>query len=77
MPDTPDFAALAEKIAKYFQGDQLQDARDPYTVLKEIWNARGAADIAKIEAELSSMMGAVSAGPYIKNLDRALRGSDR
>lgn len=41
------------------------------------WNARGAADLSKIEAELSSMMGSTAAGPYVKNLDRALRTLDR
>jgi len=61
----------------HFQADRALDGREPYTVLKEIWNARGAADIAKIEAQLTSMMGAVAAGPYIKNLDRALRKLDR
>ena len=35
------------------------------------------ADEQKSEAELSTMIGEVSAGPYIKNLDRALRGLDR
>jgi hypothetical protein len=42
-----------------------------------IWNARGAADIATIELDLSRMMGATAAGPYIKSLDRALRRLDR
>jgi hypothetical protein len=45
--------------------------------LLNIWNARGAADIAKIETELSTLMGATAAGPYVKNLDRALRRLDR
>ena len=45
--------------------------------LPQVWNARGATDIAKIEHELSTMMGAVASGPYLKNLERALRGLDR
>jgi hypothetical protein len=42
-----------------------------------IWNARGAVDIAKIDSELIQMMGPNRSGPYIKNLDRALRTLDR
>lgn len=45
--------------------------------LRLVWNARGAADIVKIEADLSSMMGVTASGPYVKNLDRALRSLDR
>jgi hypothetical protein len=45
--------------------------------LRGIWNARGGADRAKLEGELSSQMGATAAGPYVKNLDRALRSLDR
>ena len=44
---------------------------------RHIWNSRGAVDLAKIEHELSWMMGATAAGPYCKNLDRALRALDR
>ncbi len=45
--------------------------------LRRVWNARGAADIAKLEATLMSAMGANASGPYIRNLDRALRTLDR
>jgi hypothetical protein len=45
--------------------------------LRVSWNARGAADIVKVESELSTMMGSTAAGPYVKNLDRALRTLDR
>lgn len=41
--------------------------------LRRVWNTRGAVDIATVEHELSTMMGATAAGPYCKNLDRALR----
>jgi hypothetical protein len=39
-------------------------------------NARGAADIVKVESELTQMIGATVSGLYIKNLDRALRALD-
>lgn len=42
-----------------------------------LWNARGAADLVKLEAELSAMMGATASGPLVKNLDQALRSLDR
>lgn len=68
----PDFATFARAA---FMTD------DPIPVIIEqlrlIWNARGAADVATIERELSSMMGVTAAGPYVKNLDRAIRQGDR
>jgi hypothetical protein len=45
--------------------------------LRLVWNARGAADLATIETDLSAMMGVTMAGPYVKNLDIALRTLDR
>ena len=45
--------------------------------LHRVWNARGAADVAELEHELATLMGATMAGPYIKNLQRALRALDR
>ena len=45
--------------------------------LRLVWSGRGAADLAKIEAELSTMMGATMSGTYVKNFDRALSELDR
>jgi hypothetical protein len=45
--------------------------------LRLAWNARGAADLATIESELSRQMGTTAAGPYLKNLSRAIRALDR
>lgn len=45
--------------------------------LRQVWNARGAADRATVDHDLSTQMGATAAGPYVKNLDRALRSLDR
>jgi hypothetical protein len=42
--------------------------------LRQIWNARGAVDIAKIDFELANTMGDTASGPHI---DRALRTLDR
>jgi len=75
MPDSPDFDLIALDIAaRAGRDDILPHIKDG---LRLIWNARGAADIAKLDTELSMMMGATMAGPYVKNLDRALRGLDR
>lgn len=71
MPETPDFDAIARRIV------ELTDLSLIRQQLALIWNARGAADAAKIETELSMMMGTHMAGPYVKNLDRALRSLDR
>jgi hypothetical protein len=71
MPDTPDFDEIAQNMADL-------DAWGPIAEkLRQVWNARGAADIVKVESELSTMMGSTAAGPYCKNLDRALRTLDR
>jgi hypothetical protein len=77
MPNVPDFESLARRIAHFFSPAAQGDALDPAQALRLVWNARGAADIAKLEADLASQMGATASGPYVKNLDRALRSLDR
>lgn len=78
MRETPDFEAIALRLAYAFgfpgEGDVTTQIRE---AIIDAWNARGAADIVKLEAELTSMMGGTASGPYVKNLDRALRGLDR
>lgn len=78
MPE-PDFDQIARRIAGVW-GDS--STLKPMTEaiaeqLRLIWNARGAADVARLEAELSSMMGVTAAGPYVKNLERALQTLDK
>jgi hypothetical protein len=82
----PDFDAIARRVMKEINactpGARVPEVPTLFAfgpirlAIAEAWNARGAADIALVERELSSMMGATAAGPYIKNLDRALRGLD-
>jgi hypothetical protein len=81
MPETIDFNRVARRIMAESMptGDSLDsDIEDAIEALvdelRKIWNARGAADLATIEAQLSSTTGA---GPYIQNLNRALRTLDR
>jgi hypothetical protein len=56
MPETPDFESIAEACCYFDEADDVPetDARRAKFVgiLKSISNARGAADIATIEAEL-------------------------
>jgi hypothetical protein len=78
MPVSPDF----EQIARRTVGDNAGTSPNYMAAavaeqLRQVWNARGEADIAKIDSELSMLMGATMAGPYVKNLDRALRTVDR
>jgi hypothetical protein len=75
VAQAPDFQDLAERAAKAIIDDA--DVEPLVEALRMIWNARGAADIVKLEAALSSIMGASTAGPYTKVLDRALRTLDR
>ena len=79
MPETPDFDQILEPLI-----GKLSDEMDPdnarefaLRVMCQVWNARGAADIVQLETSLSSQMGSTAAGPYVKNLDRALRTLDR
>ena len=80
MAETPDFEFVATLICGP-RGHNVTATSDEIAFLAEqlrlIWNARGAADIVKLEAELSSLMGVTASGPYVKNLDRALRSLDR
>jgi len=82
VTETPDFDAIAADIVKSItagrEGATVASARAfALSVVLRIWNARGAADVAKIGEELRMMMGAAAAGPYVSNLDRALRRLDR
>ena len=85
MPETPDFTQIAHHIVDVAYTDDGQTVRDVKAALRAAiaeqlrlaWNARGAADLATIETELTALMGATAAGPFIENLDRALRKLDR
>jgi len=79
MPETPDFEQIARRSVAGLELAITDSAvvRGIAEQLRLIWNARGAADIVKLEAELTAMMGGTASGPYVKNLDRALRKLDR
>jgi hypothetical protein len=87
MPETPDFAQIAHHILQdaYTDDGTTGEARDRKAALRAaiaeqlrlVWNGGGAADIAKIETELTALMGASAAGPVLKQLDRAVRQLDR
>jgi hypothetical protein len=90
VPDTPDFEQIARRVVDAvdshvhdsvipIKSDPVRETvvRQVAEQLRQVWNARGAADIARLETELSSLMGVTAAGQYVKNLDRALRTLDR
>jgi hypothetical protein len=84
MTQTPDFQQIAHLIVDvaYTDDGQVRDVKAALRAgiaeqLRLVWNARGAADLATIETELTALMGATAAGPLVKNLDRALRQLDR
>jgi cyanophycinase-like exopeptidase len=78
MPEPPDFEQIArepvEELRKYFMDDGPdREARQNELlgqVLRQVWNARGAADIATLEAEWRE---GINRAPMI----RALRTLDR
>jgi len=75
--DGPDPPGLPIAEIKAFNAQTRQMMAVIAEQLRLVWNARGAADIAKLEDSLTSLMGATASGPYVKNLDRALRTLDR
>jgi hypothetical protein len=68
---TIDFDAVARRIV------ELTDLNLIREQLVLVWNARGAADIAKGDVGLSALMGDTAGRPIIKHLARALRRLDR
>jgi len=81
MTETPDFEEIARRIGRHHFGvgyiGRSDGEADIATALRNAWNARGAADAALIDQSLSTQMGAIAAGPYVKNLTRELKGLDR
>jgi hypothetical protein len=91
MPEPPDFEQIARRLIVLIDWEAEEfvpkDDLDLRAVaeqqaavveqLHQVWNARGAADTATLERDLAAMMGPTAAGPYLKNLDRALRTLDR
>ena len=80
MTETPDFDRIAARLLRL-----VTDPMDPLwqTALAEVqqelvnaWNARGAADMVKLETAMSALLGAEKASPYVQTLDRALRTLD-
>ena len=69
--DTIDFEATARRIV------ELTDPAVIREQLRLVWNARGAADIATIDAMMPRLLDAAQSGPVSRNLDRALRALDR
>jgi hypothetical protein len=79
MTQALDFEALTHSLVARIHGGEVSVGTRSalLELVRMVWNARGAVDIATIDVDLSSMMGAIKAGPYVKNLDRALRTLDR
>jgi hypothetical protein len=84
MPEPPDFDQIAQRLAMSLPGA----IGPPFVRLREqiaqelrlAWNARGAADIVRLEAELSTedeSTGTTRRPFSVKRLYRALRSLDR
>ena len=80
MPETPDFDQLALNLVGWLLDrhaipvdvqSKAQEQNAMAAQLRHVWNARGAADTAKIEASLTG------SDWHVKQLDRALRELDR
>lgn len=85
MPETPDFDQIALRIVETLleragqdlvRPDPKSKARAQIDVAEQLrlmWNSRGAADLAKIDAVLAP----TAAAPYVKTINHAIRGLDR
>jgi hypothetical protein len=75
MPDSPDFDQIAQDLL--LKCDDEAGRRHVAAQLRQVWNARGAADLQQIDVSLTSQMGATASGPYVRNLEREIRKLDR
>ena len=75
MPETPDFDAIAQRLLIAGSEDGVVRTimtRDRIVEqLRHVWNARGAADLAELEAVLAG------ASPSMKVIDQVIRTLDR
>jgi hypothetical protein len=76
MPETPDFDQIARRLLVLDRENRIGDALDTFATeiaeeLRQVWNARGAADIAKLEGAFEQTQ------PSVKVLHQALRSLDR
>jgi hypothetical protein len=84
MAEPIDFEQFARRVIDDIDAGDLLSAEDPSNgairtiaeQFRQVWNARGVADMAKVDRQLSVLLGS-TAGPYVKHLDRALRTLDR
>jgi hypothetical protein len=83
MPDSPDVDQIAHQFVTTWVRGWMPDAQVAALTtrlaeeFRQIWNARGAVDLAKVEHELSTLTGSTATGPCVKSLDRALKTLDK
>lgn len=84
MPESPDFESIARMLHDTFGCDHGTDAETAAAQvamiaeqLRLVWNARGELDLATVDATLASLMGSTASGPYVKQIDRAIKLLDR
>jgi len=79
MPETPNFDQIAKSLLLQVAKDLVQTSLAHNHVVEQlrlIWNARGAADLATIDATITYTLSMADAG-LMKQLDRAIRILDR
>ena len=83
MPDTPDFDQIACRLHETVGCDHGTDAETVAAQvamiveqLRQVWNARGAADLEAIDAHVTYDMGGHVEGSR-RGIERALRSLDR
>lgn len=79
MAQAPEFDTLTDSLVARIHGGEVNVVTRSalLDLLRMVWNARGAAVTARLDIDLSMMMGAIKAEPYVKNPGRALRRLDR
>jgi hypothetical protein len=76
LPETPDFEQIAHSIAMsvpMVTGEKFILHRTHIAEqLRQVWNARGAADLETIQTTLSTATGVTAAALYVENLVKSL-----
>jgi hypothetical protein len=81
MPEIPDFDQMAERLVDRIWSaaaahPEIAAPPDVVEVLRQVWNARGAADMDAIDAQLAYSPEGIVVGVR-QQIDRAIRTLDR
>lgn len=89
MPETPDFEQIALRIIETLLDRAGEDLVSPSVQskaraqvdvavqLRNVWNARGVADVVAIRSRMSTLTGWLASEPYLQHVAEAVAEIDR